>query len=191
MKTRDFVAMVFLAAKGGVQGKTKLQKLVYFVGILTGKLEDLGYRPHFYGPYSEEVAQCITHLKTIGALEQQVSEWGCNSSGFEIRRYDFSLTSPGQMYANAIRNRNSDTWAKIEEAFTLYNASGDKDYMTLSIAAKTYFLLDQKLGQKRAPASNQELSRLASKFGWTVSEQQVSSAVDYLVELKLVDRVYK
>jgi hypothetical protein len=58
--------------------------------------------------------------------------------------------------------------------------------MSLSIAAKTYFLL----GQKKAPASDAELSKLASRFGWLVGPGQVRDATDYLEKLGLVEPVH-
>ena len=56
MDARDFVALTLMASGGHIQGKTKLQKLVYFTGALTGMLDGLGYRAHYYGPFSPTVA---------------------------------------------------------------------------------------------------------------------------------------
>lgn len=185
MDARDFVAMTLLASGGHVRGKTKLQKLVYIVGILTRSLDELGYRPHFYGPYSDDVAEAVSHLKTIGAIEQTVSDWGYNTNGFEIKRYDFTLNDSGRQYAQGVAHRNADRWRAIQDAVRIYDQTGDRDYMSLSIAAKTYFLLDHR----KAPASDAELAALASRFGWSVSPDQVRAAVDYLVSLNLVQRV--
>ena len=185
MDARDFVAMTLLASGGHVRGKTKLQKLVYIVGILTRSLDELGYRPHFYGPYSDDVAEAVSHLKTIGAIEQTVSDWGYNSSGFEIRRYDFSLNDPGRKFVEGLAHENSELWEKIRGAVKIYEQAGDRDYMALSIAAKTYFLLDHR----KAPASDSALAALAARFGWSVTPDQVRAAVDYLVSLNLVQRV--
>ncbi len=185
MDTRDFVAMTLLASGGHVQGKTKLQKLVYFVGVLTDSLEELGYRPHFYGPYSDDVAYAITQLKAIGALDQVVSDRGYDRSGFEVRRYDFTLNNSGKRYTDGVARQCPQLWGRIQAAVRAYNELGDRDYMTLSIAAKTYFLV----GHKKAPATDDELAELASNFGWTVSPDQVRDAVDYLVSLGVVQRV--
>jgi uncharacterized protein YwgA len=185
MGARDFVAMTLLASGGHVRGKTKLQKLVYIVGILTRSLEELGYRPHFYGPYSDDVAAAVTHLKTIGGIEQSVSDWGYNSSGFEIRRYDYTFNDSGRQYAQGLARQNSERGKAIQNAVRIYNQAGDRDYMSLSIAAKTFFLLDHK----KAPASDAELTGLAARFGWSVTPDQVRNAVDYLVSLGLVQRV--
>lgn len=185
MDAKDFVTLTLLVAGGEVQGKTKLQKVVYFYGLMTGKLEELGYRAHFYGPYSDDVAEAVTQLRTIGAIDQNVTDWGYDRSGFEVKRYDDRLNDPGRLYAKGVAQRNPNLWKKLQAACEVYNLAGDRDYMALSIAAKTYFLL----GQKKAPASDAELAQLASRFGWTVTPAEVESAVDYLVRLDLVQRV--
>ena len=56
MDVKDFVQLSLLAMGGQIQGKTNVQKKVYFLGLITDCLDDLGYRAHFYGPYSDEVA---------------------------------------------------------------------------------------------------------------------------------------
>ena len=57
--------------------------------------------------------------------------------------------------------------------------------MSLSIAAKTYFLLDHKKLLHRTQSSGGTRRR----FGWSVTPDQVRNAVDYLVGLGLVQRV--
>ena len=104
MDLRDFVALTMLAAGGEVQGKTKLQKLVYFMGVLSEQLDELGYRPHFYGPYSDEVAYAIGQLCGIGVVDQNETEWGYDRRGFEVKRYDYRLNEAGKQYAETLAN---------------------------------------------------------------------------------------
>jgi hypothetical protein len=56
-------------------------------------------------------------------------------------------------------------------------------YVKLSIAAKTYFML----GEKKGNAMMAELTDLATKFGWKVTQQQVFEAATYLSSLGLVN----
>lgn len=140
-------------------------------------------RAHFYGPYSDEVANAVLQLKTIGAVDQNIEDWGYDRSGFEIKRYDYRLNKPGAKYAQGVAKRYHREMESIEKAYTVFSSAGDLGYMDLSIAAKTYFLL----GQKKAAASNSELAKLAAKFGWTVTVEQVKDAVDYLSKLDLVE----
>lgn len=183
MNANDFVTLSLLAMGGEIQGKTKLQKTVYFLGLLTDGLEDLGYRPHFYGPYSGDVDGAVTWLKSIGAIDQNVSSWGADQSGFEVRRYDFRLNEQGKRFAQVKAAQNPELWQRLQQAAKRLKEGGDIDYMDLSVAAKTQFLLAAKGG----PAKMAELARLARQFGWNVSPAQVKKAAQYLNKLGLVE----
>ena len=51
--------------------------------------------------------------KTIGAIDQSVSDWGySSSSGFEIRRYDYALNEPGRKFVEGLADQNSERWEK-------------------------------------------------------------------------------
>ena len=183
MDARDFVPMVLLAMNGEIHGKTKLQKTVFFLGLLTENLEDLGYRAHFYGPYSEAVADAVGWLKTIGAVEQSSASVGSiDESGFEIRRFDFRLNPQGRRFAEATAARHSDVEEKLRHAAALMTQTDDLDYVKLSIAAKTYFMLRETGWQ----AGESDLARLASRFGWEVTLDQVKEPVSYLCRLGLL-----
>ncbi|GIW55579.1 MAG: hypothetical protein KatS3mg082_1983 [Nitrospiraceae bacterium] len=183
MNVRDFVALVLLEWGGEVQGKTKLQKLVYFVGALANHLDKLGYRPHFYGPYSDEVAYAVGQLKAIGALDQNATDWGHDRSGFEVKRYDYRLTEAGRRYAQGLEQWDVTTTREIREAVQKLRQVGDPDYITLSIAAKTYYLL----GQKPEPALLSNLVQLASRFGWNVGPSQIEQAAEFLHKIGLIE----
>ncbi len=183
METYDFVQLAFLAVGGTIRGKTKLQKTVYFLGIMTGEVENLGYRPHFYGPYSSEVADATGQLHTLGFLDRNTVQAGLKgTSGFEATRYDFTLTEAGKKIATAKSEAHSDIWGKIEKAAMALKQVGDIDYMAMSIAAKTYFMLSDKKGA----VSPDELAKLALGFGWKVEKDQINEAVNYLQKLGLV-----
>jgi uncharacterized protein YwgA len=183
MDTNEFVTLALFAVGGELKGKTKLQKTVYLLAAMADCLDDLGYHPWFYGPYSEEVDAGVTWLKTIGAIDQNVSSWGFDRSGFEVRRYDFRLNDQGRHFAQMKARQNRELWQRIQEAADRLQKAGDVDYMDMSIAAKTFFLL----GQKKGPATTAELAQLAPQFGWSVTPQQIREAAQYLNTLGLVD----
>lgn len=183
MMPTDFVHISLLALGGEVHGKTALQKKIYFLGVLTNTLEELGYRPHFYGPYSDEVAQAMQELKTIGYVEQDVRSTGmADAAGFERCRYDYRLTEAGKRVAEAKAAASGGLWAKLQDIADRLKSAGSVDYMKLSIAAKTYFLL----GQSQAKPSDNDLAQLASKFGWQVKPAEIQEAGRYLEKLKLL-----
>src|SRR5690242_11799546 len=122
MEAKDFVPMALLALGGEVQGKTKLQKIVYFLGLMTGLEEELGYRAHFYGPYSDDVAAAVGWLKTIGAVEQfSLGRKATDQSGFEIRRYDFRLNDQGRKFAEATARRYPEVMSQLRKAVSRLN----------------------------------------------------------------------
>ena len=183
MNAYDFVQLTLLAIGGEIHGKTKLQKTVYFLGIMTGELDNLGYGPHFYGPYSADVADATGQLHALGFLNRNMAQTGLHDdSGFEAIRYDFTFTEAGRQIAKAKAKSNAALWKKLQRAAGTLKNAGDIDYMKMSIAAKAYFML----GEKRGRATPAELAALAPRFGWNVSEGQVAAAVGYLQGLGLV-----
>jgi uncharacterized protein YwgA len=184
MDARTFVQLGLLALGGSIQGKTKYQKSMYFLSLMTGCPEVLGYRAHYYGPYSEDVAEAMDWLQIIGAVDQSSSGVGTvDPSGFEIRRHDYRLNAKGRSFVESKATRHPDLWKAIQKAADSLKQVGDMDYRSLSIAAKMYFLLEQK----QEPASREELRRLATSFGWEVSPEQLDEAARFLDKLRLIE----
>jgi uncharacterized protein YwgA len=183
MKTYDFVHLVLYAFDGSIQGRTKLQKIVYFVGALTDLLPDLGYRPHYYGPYSSEVTAAVNELQGLGFLQQTSSSAGAvDPHGFEVARYDYALTPEGKEIAQEKAERFPEEWARIRRVAEHLKSLNANDYVKLSIAAKAYFLL----GERDGDATIAELVGMMPRFGWNVTRDQVSEAGEFLESLGLI-----
>jgi uncharacterized protein YwgA len=177
MTTYDFVHLVIHAAGGQVRGRTKLQKTVYFVGVLTGQLPALGFRPHYYGPYSPAVAGAVQELRGLRFLEQKVSADGTTDErGFEVTRYEYILTEEGKQVAAEKAANSSDDWKLITGAVQRLRAADIHDYVRLAIAAKTH-LLSQQAGTMQPDV----LKAKASEHGWAAfTDEQYSEAVKFL-----------
>lgn len=185
MNAYDFVHLGFLVVGGEIHGKTKLQKTMYFLGLLTDSLEELGYRAHYYGPYSEEVADAVGRLVALRFVDRNVVGGGAvNELGFEVARYDYRLNDDGRAVAERKAKRDPDFTTRLRDAAGRLRSAGDLDYMKLSVAAKTYFMLE---GKKQATMG--ELVKQARRFGWQVTEKEVSDAGAYLARLQLVEVV--
>ena len=184
--TYDFVHLVIHASGDQIAGRTKLQKTVYFVGVMTRMLPNLGYRPHFYGPFSPDVAEAVEDLRSLKFLRQETQ--GINavdSRGFEVARYDYTLTADGKQIAEEKAQQHSAVWKRIQAAVKRLDAADASDYVKLSIAAKAYFMH----GKSSRPTTPDELSKMAQSFGWKVSEQQLQEADEWLESLGLVETV--
>jgi uncharacterized protein YwgA len=183
MNAYDFVHLALHAMGGEIRGKTKLQKTVYFLGVLSKMEEDLEYRPHFYGPYSAEVAGAVQRLRALGFANQTSAGCGAvDSAGFEVARYDLALTEEGRQIAEGKARKNPEEWETIKEAAQKIQGAKDQDYMKLSIAAKTKFML----GQQKGPVRFGDLVKQAKGFGWSITTEEVREAAEFLQSLGLV-----
>jgi len=183
MRTYDFVHLAMLALNEDICGKTKLQKTIYFLGLLAGCAKELGYRPHYYGPYSDDVADAVKRLKAVNFITQDTTHFGAvNDAGFEIARHDFRLTEDGRAIAIQKAEADSKLWDRIQSAVKTFKAAGDLDYMRMSVAAKTFFILEQEGGKANA----QQISENAKQLGWSPSPAEVDASASFLQRLGLV-----
>ena len=177
--------LFMLAAWGSVMcGRTFLQKNAYFLSRLLGK--DLGFRPHYYGPYSPKLELALGELRGMGIVCESVSVFGSvDSAGFHRRRYDYSLTEDGKVVANAIRRDLEVEYNAIELAVKkIKRAGGNLDYLSLAVAAKTHFVISGS----GSSLSEEDVVNRADGFGWDVNEKQVGEATKFLARLELIGR---
>lgn len=181
----DFVHLGLLAVGVEIKGKTKLQKTVYFLGVLTNSVDQLGYRAHYFGPYSQDVANACSRLRSLGFVDQKVCGGGTvGESGFEVARHDFFLTEDGRTVAILKARKYVVLTEALNKAVKKLNDAGEIDYMKMSIAAKIVYMLERK-----ERATEGELVKVAQRFGWKVTEDEVSKAGQYLQKLGLVEVV--
>lgn len=179
MNASQFILSLIRASGGKVQGRTLLQKRGYFVSLLTGLPGDLGYQAHYYGSYSATLDGTLTQMKNLGFIEEGTTGFGVVSGGFEMRRYDYSLTEDGEKVLQPFSK--SGEYRAIEAAVRKIQEAGDPDYVELSIAAKAFFILKkQKKGMTAA-----ELMKEATKFNWNIPEHSLGRAVAFLTAVGL------
>ncbi|MBI1792445.1 MAG: hypothetical protein HYR60_33400 [Acidobacteria bacterium] len=179
---RDLVLLGYKAFGGSIRGKTMLQKRMYFLSVILDA--DLGYGPHYYGPYSSAVAAANLDLKSLGFLDESSSGWGVDHHGFEIARYDFALTEDGKASAECKAMKHPELWSKIQAASAIVQEGGNLSYMELSIAAKAYFALTHLKGK----ATLDQISELMPQFGWSVGKDELDKASSFLEKASLVSK---
>lgn len=161
-------------------GKTYLQKLCFFVGKVLNL--DLGYRAHYYGPYSDRIAAEIGFLNANDYIYESRQGSGIpDSRGWEVMRFDYRLTERGETGVRWLDQQEPDQSAAVKMAVDTVLAAGDLNYIGLSLAAKTYWILT---GEGR-PMTFEGIAEKARQFRWTVSEDDVRKAADFLARLKL------
>lgn len=181
--TPDKIILLIIEKTGGtISGKTLLQKKAYF---LSKALQlDLGYRAHYYGPYSPEIEAGIGKLKSLGFIDEKTRGFGMtNQNGFEVRRYDYEITDDGKIIVQKLCEEDPNGCKEVEETLRRLSAAGDtNDYITLSIAAKTYYVLEEQ----KKPMENKEIRNFAKKLGWEILPNSIEDAVSFLEKMDFV-----
>ena len=171
-------ALIAIGQSGQIVGRTLLQKKLYFAAVLAE--EELGFRPHYYGPYSPEVADAIDSLVANRFLKETTETFPGQESIFgEWRRHSYELTPDGDRLLQAVGQTGEAE--NLREALEKVNAQPmAQDFNVLSVAAKVHVLLGEK-----SPATASEIKRKALEYGWQLSEQQIRVVAQYLVDLDL------
>jgi len=178
----DLVLAIASAGGGRVDGRTKLQKLGYFVSCLMPM--DAGYRPHYYGPYSPDIAATAQSQVSRGLLAERCEVYDdprFPGHDGEWRRYVYCLTSAGRQALEWRRSQAPDDFDRAQTlAARLLRTNAD--YTLLSYAAKLYMIL---LQESRALTLREALDR-AHQLGWSMSEQDMQKGAGLLAQLELV-----
>ncbi len=187
MHIQDLILLVIGNEKQKrLRGRTTLQKKLYFLSVLNET--NLGFRPHYYGPYSSEVAENLDTLVSTGFLkevtETLVSETSTVSRDRnifgEIRRHTYSLTPDGKTVMKEIEQE--DGYMEWVKALNLLNRKLSNNYFnTLSIAAKVYYIVNQQ-----GSATREQIRNIAEKYGWNINHSQIEKVLSLLENLTLI-----
>jgi uncharacterized protein YwgA len=182
MKIDRLVLLVLDHSGGAISGKTLLQKRCFFLGELLGK--DLHYQAHYYGPYSVEVEEGLAKLKGLGFVQERSLGFGvADNVGFEVRRYDYTLTDDGRTVVKTLKQRQPAECAEIMSILDNLKGAGDTgDYVELSIAAKTCHILSET----ESPMTTSAIRTAAEDLGWDISEESINKACDFLQKLNVI-----
>jgi uncharacterized protein YwgA len=182
--TPEVLILVLIDAAGGhLRGKTLLQKRAFF--LCQGFECDEDYHAHYYGPYSARIDNTLGQLKAVGFVEERSQGFGLlDRVGFEWRRYEFALTQDGRQVLSAYEKQAPDLVNRMRKYLQQMEQAGDNgDYVTLSIAAKVFYIL--RTQQK--PMTDSEILSTAKQFGWDISAEQIDRASKFLERMQLVE----
>lgn len=176
------LAVIGYSKESTVQGRTLLQKTVYFLNELLNQKID--FSPHYYGPYSEAVAQATDSLVAVGLISESVEAFPTfdPATNFDARRFTYKLTPAGREVLQDLKKGENEK--KLEEINTLVGKMeklAGMDYKYLSVAAKMHHILKR---HKRA-ISAEEISKEARVLGWALSKQDIKGVIDFLQKMKL------
>jgi uncharacterized protein YwgA len=179
MTPRDLVLVVIdRCATKGEFGRTSLQKVTYLLSIVLGR--DLGYRAHFFGPYSAVVEADTTALVLSGLIEESMQVLGSNAQGWPVRRYTYQVTEEGREALAEVADESKEEVSTVGSWIDQFEGVvGSLDQKVLSAAAKVLYIARE---ENRAVQID-EIGRLALEHGWTLSTDQVERVAIMLRDL--------
>ena len=185
MYTIDVILLVVKeAGENGLQGRTLLQKKIYFLSKLMKV--DLGFTAHYYGPYSGLVAGKLTSLVNHGFLKEVTETFETtppqNRFG-EKHRYTYFLTDEAEeLWSDIENNPEFSEFSEWKEELDRINAHEiAHDFDRLSIAAKVYYIVDW-----REESTIEEVKQVAEEYNWNLDPDDIDSVLSFLEELDLV-----
>ena len=175
----DILLLVVGSEKNGLKGRTLLQKKVYFLSVLMDV--DLGFSPHYYGPYSSYVASHLDSLVNSGLLKEVTESFSNDQNVFgEMRRHTYFVPDNFEPIWQDIQEKPG--FPEWQDALKRVNEQDiSKDFNKLSIAAKVYYIVSWE-GQ----STLKEVRQVAKEYGWDVEEEDIENILTFLTVLELV-----
>ena len=181
MHSQDKIMLVIASGEDrSLRGRTVLQKKLYFLSELL-KDDSLGFRPHYYGPYSRSVSHNLDILVNCRFVREITESYSRDRSVLgEVRRHTYSLTSDGEEIMGEIEKE--DGYADWNRALdTLDKQEFANDFNTLSIAAKVHYIVSHQ-----GSATRKQIRETAEGYGWDINESQIEDVLSFLEALSLI-----
>ena len=185
----DDVVLAICEAEGDViVGRTRLQKIVYFVTHLLSEdmAVDPGFVAHYYGPYSSALSTVAASVVARGVLDETTEAFVSGAflgHDMEQRRYSYRMTPRGKAAREWRQQQAGEAYLRAVQIARRIKGTG-ADYRVLSYAAKVHYLLRQQ----RRPITTDAIAERAQTLGWELSPQEVEAGVKLLLELKLATK---
>ena len=180
MHIQDLILIVIGGeAEKSLRGRTTIQNKLYFLSVL--ERVNLGFGPHYYGPYSSLVAENLDILVSARFLIEVTESFSTDRNIFgEIRRHTYSWTSDSEAVMGEIKQE--DGYADWKQALdTLNSLPMASDFNTLSVAAKVHYIVHQQKRTKR-----KHIKKFAKEYDWDINKQEIPGVHSFLKVLSLI-----
>lgn len=178
LSIRDAALLAIEAAGGTIEGRTAMQKILYFVSVELG--EDFGHRAHYFGPYSRAVENALTFSAMAGEVTETIERFPTYTTGPDIRKYTYELAPPGAEEVEEAQSQHPEDAEKLRETVeAVQGVVPDLNQHSLSMAAKVDYIVSNQIEDITVG----QIPDFARKLGWSISEDQVRQSVDLLKRL--------
>ncbi len=182
MDVPDAIIVTLGAVSDKIIGRTAIQKLIYFEMLFD--LVDANYRPHYYGPYSSEVAGTIQELAALGFVEEKIETR--ETTGYTVsdewKRYCYKLTNDGLGFLEAVKKEDYENYDRISKIVKTCWKRSKLNPQILSWAAKVHYIASNE----EKAMKFKDIIHTAKEFKWDLTEENIKVAVDLLNDLELI-----
>lgn len=182
MDVYDTIIAIIDCNDGQISGRTAIHKLAFFIDQLIPEIEIPPHKPHFYGPFNEEIAVSLEKLVSYSFLEER------KIPGYRYDSYQYRLTPDGGDMARTLESENPTTYRRIDEIIETCNDFCGLRAAPLSYAAKIYYMLKMHPGSKM---TYEDAVNEGKKLDWNLSQSNAEQGVKLLERLHLVKSITK
>lgn len=179
MQVRDFVVLSY-GALGEIKGKNSLQRGVYYLSVTTGA--NLGFGPHYYGPYSGKVANANSELSSLNYIKEEIILDSAAQLGYRVAQHNYSLNEDGQKLFHRKMKLFPKEWNAIAKFSKIIKAEGNINYTELLLVTKVFF----KQKREKALINAEIIKKTVGALGITIYDSELSKAVKFLEKLNLI-----
>lgn len=169
-KEDRFVIIRYLVDKLTDVGKTKTQKIIYFLQYVFGIPLEYVYKMHYFGPYSEELNDDLIDMRSHGYID---IERDPNGYGYHV--------TPGNEAVDSMANMKKEHVKKLDNCLEKLGAF---DLSDLELLGAIHFVKNVALTPIKDKSEVIEMvARLKPAFGESKIEESYKALED-LVALK-------
>ena len=161
-------------------GRTALQKLVYFETV--NMPSNIRYRPHFYGPFSRDVAVALEGLVAIDCLDEKVSITHTHES------YSYKMKPEWKKLLKKDRRTEHQHYGAIKNIVEKCDNFCGLQANILSYAAKAFYILTSANQNGIKQITIDDVKQIGKNFGWQLSSTDTERGLNLLLQLNLAKR---
>ena len=176
----DVIGMTIHTNGGVIEGRTAIQKLIYFETLKIPSLSPCIYHHHFYGPFSRDVASSLEDFTAFSYVNEIAH------SGF-YNSYTYEMTEKGNRYALKKKEQFPKEYEIISNLVKTCTEFCDLKSAPLSYAAKSYYILINTEEGRKDKFTKEDIRKVGKNFDWNISQDDVEIGVSLLQKLHLVE----
>ena len=172
------IILTMFAVDNHYVGRIALQKLVYFETVKIPS--NIHYRPHYYGPFSKDVAVALENLVTIDCLDEEVTIIDTYES------YRYRMKPEWKKIIQEDKKTECQQYEIIQDIVKKCTSFCGLQANILSYAAKAFYILTSTKQNEIQEVTIDEIRQIGNDFKWELSSDDTERGLELLSQINLV-----